>query len=126
MSWFRSNRRGVTWLALFALACQLVISFGHVHLGRAGGHPDVSTVAANAGDNSSSLTSPHPKNPASLAEDFCAICASISVANTLVVPTSPVAVPPVSFVKRLSWSLAAVEPVSFDHLLFNARAPPQA
>jgi hypothetical protein len=127
MSWLRSNRRGVTWLALFALACQLLISFGHVHLGKAGGHPDVSTVAANTGDNSASVppSLPH-KNPAGLADDFCAICASISLASTLVVPTSPAVVPPIPFVKDLSWSFAAAELPSFDHYFFNARAPPQA
>jgi hypothetical protein len=118
MSWFRSNRRGVTWLALFALACQLVISFGHVHLGKASGHPDVSIVAANAGDNSSSLTaSSRHKNPTGLAEDFCAICATINLASTLVMPASPAVVPPYPFAQDLSWSFAAVEPASLDHLL---------
>jgi hypothetical protein len=117
----------VTWLALFALACQLVISFGHVHLVRAGGYPDVSTVAVTTGDNSASVppSLPH-KNPAGLADDFCAICASISLASTLVVPTSPAVVPPIPFVKDLSWSFAVAEPASFDHLFFSARAPPQA
>jgi len=126
MSWFRSNRCGV-WLALFALACQLVLAFGHIHHGKAGGLPDAWAVAANASDNSASLTSPsHHKNPVGIADEFCAICASISLAGTLVVPTSPAVVPPIPSVKDLSWSFAAVEPVSFDHLLFNARAPPHA
>jgi hypothetical protein len=114
------------WLALFALACQLVLSFGHVHPGKSG-LPDAWAVAANAGDHSASLTAPlHHKNPAGLADDFCAICASINLASTLVVPASPAAVPPIAFVKDLSWSFAAVEPASIDRLLFNARAPPHA
>ena len=32
MGWFRSNRRGSGMLALFALAVQFVVAFGHVHL----------------------------------------------------------------------------------------------
>jgi hypothetical protein len=127
MSWFRSNRCGVTWLALFALTCQLVLSFGHVHPGKSGGFPDAWAVAANAGDNAASLTSFSPyKNPAGIGGDFCTICASIGLASTLVVPASPAVVPPIAFVKDLPWSFAAVEPASFDHLLFNARAPPHA
>ena len=127
MSWFRLNRCGVTWLALFALACQLVLAFGHVHPGKARGYPDAWTVAAIAGGNLASFTAPsHRGNPAGLGDDFCAICANISLASTLVVPTSPVVVPPNPFVQDLSWSFAAVEPTSFDHLLFNARAPPHA
>jgi hypothetical protein len=127
MSWFRPNRCGVTLLALFALACQLVLAFGHVHPGKTGGYPNAWAVAANAGDNSASLTAPsHHKNPAGLADDFCAICASINLASTLVIPASPAVVPPNPFVQDLSWSFAAVEPASLDHLLFNARAPPHA
>ena len=32
MHWVRSNRRFGSWAALFALAIQLVLSFGHIHL----------------------------------------------------------------------------------------------
>jgi hypothetical protein len=117
----------VTWLAFFALACQLVLAFGHIHLGKAGGYAEAWAVAANAGDHSASLTSPsHHTNPAGLVDDFCAICASISLASTLVIPAPPAVAPPNPFVLDLSWSFAAVEPASFDHLLFNARAPPHA
>jgi hypothetical protein len=123
MSWFRSNRCGVTWLAFFALACQLVLAFGHVHGGK--NYPLVWTVAADSGSASLTVPSSH-KHPTGLADDFCAICASISLASTLVIPTSPAVVPPNSFVQDLSWSFAAVELASIDHLLFNARAPPHA
>jgi hypothetical protein len=34
MVWLRSNRYGGAWVALFALACQLLLSFGHVHIGK--------------------------------------------------------------------------------------------
>ena len=32
MYWVRSNRRFGSWAALFALAIQLVLSFGHIHI----------------------------------------------------------------------------------------------
>ena len=41
-------------------------------------------------------------------------------------PGDPTVVPPISFVQDLPWSLAAIEPASFDHFLFNARGPPHA
>jgi hypothetical protein len=127
MGWFRSNRCRVAWLAIFALACQFVLAFGHVHLGKVGGGSDAWAVAAAAGNGSADVpSSPPHKNPAGLVDDFCAICASISLASTLVIPPSPTVVPPISFVQDLPWSLAAIEPASFDHLLFNARGPPHA
>ena len=127
MTWFRSNRCGVVWLALFALACQLVLSFGHVHLGRIGGAPNAWAVEIGAGDHSASITSSsHSNNPSGLADDFCAICASISLASTLVIPVAPAFVPPIPSLKALSWSFAAVEIASIDHLLFEARGPPHA
>ena len=33
MVWVRGNRRVGAWLGLLALALQLVLSFGHIHLG---------------------------------------------------------------------------------------------
>ena len=38
MRWFRSHRLKVASLALFALVCQFVLSFGHVHLDRFAGN----------------------------------------------------------------------------------------
>jgi hypothetical protein len=115
----------VAWLAFFALACQLVLAFGHVHGGKTGSYPLAWTVAADTSSASLTLPSPH-QHPTGLADDFCAICASISLASTLVIPTSPAVAPPNSFTQDLSWSFAAVELASLDHLLFNARAPPHA
>jgi len=126
MSWLRSNRGRVTWLAFFALACQLVLSFGHVHLGKIGGG-SASWAVADGGGISSVLPPSSPqKSPVTTPDDFCAICANIGVAGTLVVPDSPTIIAPSSFTQVLPWSSAANEPASFDHLLFNARGPPRA
>src|ERR1700730_17792975 len=121
MHWFRSKRIGGTWVALFALAGHCAPSFGAFGLRVVG-------LALSSGAGKSAATvfrSPPEKSPSDGVSDFCAICASISLARTLLVPTSPALVPPNPFLNKLRWSLAAVEPASFDHLFFNARAPPQ-
>ena len=126
MGWFRANRGMVTWLAFFALACQLLLSFGHVHLGKFSGG-SAAWAVADTGDASADVPPSSPqKNPTGLAGDFCAICANISLAGTLVVPILAIILAPDSFAEVLRWSLAASEPASFDHLPFNARGPPQA
>jgi hypothetical protein len=129
--WFRSNRGKVTWLALFALTCQLVLAFGHVHLGRISIAPIASAVTAaaavNTGDDSAALPrAPPQKNPSRFGDDFCALCASINLANSLVVPTAPTVVPPISSRRAITWSHAGFDPAAFDHLFFDARGPPQA
>jgi hypothetical protein len=135
MRWFRSHRLKLAPLALFALACQFILSFGHVHLDR---FPCTSNwaVAALAGKAVAAPagkvtiadlpTSPRQKDPSGLGDDFCAICASISLAGALVVPTAPTLLPEVSFFKELQWSFAATQARSIGHIHFNARGPPTA
>src|ERR1700693_4846082 len=49
MRWVRTNRRWSTWLALAAMALQLVLSCGHIHLEQlASGAFTASMAAANA------------------------------------------------------------------------------
>jgi hypothetical protein len=135
MRWFRSHRLEVASLALFALACQFVLSFGHVHLNRfAGSSINWATAAAGkavAGTPGKVTladlpTSPRQKNPDRLADDFCAICANINLASALVPPNEPVLVFGISFYKKLHWSLVATQAQSIDRIHFNARGPPVA
>jgi hypothetical protein len=124
MGWFRSNRSLVTWLAFFALACQLLLSFRHVHVGKFGGAAE---WAAQTGDASTSVSPLLPqKNPTGLGGDFCAICANINLVGTLVLPILAIILIPSLFIEILHGSLSASEPTSFDHLPFNARGPPHA
>jgi hypothetical protein len=131
MGWFRSKREAVAWLAFFALACQLVLTFGHVHtfghihLGKISSGAAAAVAADGGGIFDPSPSSPQ-KSPTGLPDDFCAICANIGLANALVVPHSPIIIVPVSFVYVLPRSLAAAAPASFDHLPFSARGPPLA
>jgi hypothetical protein len=134
MRWFRSHRLKVASLALFALTCQFVLSFGHVHLDRFGGGSISWAVAAAAGKAVAAApekvtlaelpTSPRQKNPSGLGDDFCAICASINLAGALA--ATPILLLGISFFKELHWSFAATEARSIDHFHFNARGPPTA
>ena len=115
----------VAQLALFALACQFVLAFGHVHPERLAGHSSHwagAAVAATAADPSL----PHQNNPSGLGEDFCAICANISLAAALVVPNAPTLQAGISVFEELHWSFAAARARSTDHFHFNARGPPTA
>jgi hypothetical protein len=130
MGWFRTKQVAIAWVALFALACQLVLSYGHVHSGTfSSGKFSAGLVtlalAAEGAQSSADPLVPPQKSPTGF-PDFCAICASIGLAGTLLVPESPVIAAPTPSIQILPWSLAAVEPASFDHLLFNARGPPKA
>ena len=124
MRWFRSNGGGVAWLAIFALACQFVLTFGHVH--RVSVVSAALAISADRADGSARPASPAQQIPTGLAQDFCAVCNHISLANALVLPVSPTAIPPISFTRELHWSLVAIAFASRDHFYFNARAPPRA
>jgi hypothetical protein len=124
MRWFRSNRGVVAWLAFFALACQLVLSFGHVHVSKFSGGSLASAAVETGYAAADGPPSSPQKNPTGLAGDFCAICASINLAGALTLPILAIILTPRLFTQILPWSLAASEPASFDHRPFSARGPP--
>jgi hypothetical protein len=126
MRWFRSNRGGVAWLAFFALACQLVLSFGHVHVGKFSGG-SAAWAAADTGNASADVPLSSPgKNPNGLAGDFCAVCANIGLVGALILPVLAIILAPRLFAEILPWSLTVSQPASPDHLPFGARGPPHA
>jgi hypothetical protein len=124
MRWFRSNRGGVAWVAVFALACQFLLSFGHVHLGKYSGGP-VTWMAADSAAPIALPSSPQD-TPTALPDDFCAICANLGLASALLVPDSPIVVIPGSFAQVLPWFPATIVRAPFDHLPLGARGPPQS
>ena len=126
MDWFRSRARSGACLALFALAVQLAVSFGHVHLDGAafGRSPALERGEATA----VATTAPDPGSseiPA-LADDCCVVCALIHLVGTLVTAAAPPLPLPVH-----SGRLRLAAPAAFDLTgaplaLFQARAPPIA
>jgi hypothetical protein len=127
MRWFRSHRLKVAPLALFALACQFVLAFGHDHPGRLAGNSGHWAIAAAAATVATAdlPSSPRPNNPSGPGEDFCAICASIGVAGALVIPPTPTVLSGISFFSELHWPLAAAAVASMGHFRFSARGPPR-
>jgi hypothetical protein len=135
MRWFRSHRFGLTSLALFALACQFVVSFGHVHLDRTAGFSTGRSIAAALESAIAAPASkvaladlpapPHEKSPDSLGDDFCTICANVSLA-AVVLPIAVLFLLGTSSSERLIWSFAATRAASTIHVHFDARGPPAA
>src|ERR1700730_7441931 len=81
---FRRHLR-LAWLALFALTAQLVRSFGHGH--------DALTRRHEAERGSLGLcpsTALEPCSPSNQSDhdDFCAVCWTLGIAGSLILPTS--------------------------------------
>ncbi len=83
MKWLRSNARRLSLLALFALALQFGLSFGHFHADRLAGAAAIS--------NHASASTPDSGHDQDNPDDFCAICATIAMADTLVDAVPPLA-----------------------------------
>jgi hypothetical protein len=118
MTWVRSNIRRVSHVALFALAIQLAVSFGHVHAVAA--QPSPAQVAR-------SLTTPQPASDQAPGEhpgDICAICVVMAMANAALSATPPVIPPPQAV--DFSYRTAAAEFVRIASIRagFQPRAPP--
>jgi len=127
MRWFRSRSRLGAYLALFALAFQLAVSFGHVHFERIAS-PSAS-ASALAGAQPSADDPNAPSNPAGRghpADEHCPICTLIHLAGALV-PAEARSLPPPTVFGRLRLELAAEFDLTASHAaLFRARAPPIA
>jgi hypothetical protein len=114
----RAHQTSGAWLALLALLVQIAVSFGHVH------GDDLAPVLAERGPGASPLTSaPHPGSPPT-DHDFCAICACIALAGSLVLPKPPAIVVAIAL-RRLVLAERVLLLVSTgQHRHFQARAPP--
>jgi hypothetical protein len=126
MGWVHSHRRHGAVFALLALALQIAVSFGHVHLDgvvRAAPH------AALTGPHKIALAQASPQAPAQNPgddDDYCAICASIFLVSTSFVSEPPKLPVPGGF-ERITHSISIargiIEPRRFA---FQSRAPPAA
>lgn len=125
MIWFRSRIRSGARLALFALAFQMGVAFGHLHRDDLGLPP----LPASAADHAHSAAAAPPANgnhqPAS-DDDYCPICASMALIATAMPALPPVLIVPTPL--RHAWQgETPVRAVSTPLALsFRARAPPLA
>lgn len=123
MRWVRARLLGAaSRLALFALALQIVLSFGHVHPG------DFRHVGGGlaAGGISSAPSAPSQQQPVRDADDYCAICATIHLAATSLLPQAPLL--PVQFAARAVEHVNCTAAAFFSsrRAPFQSRAPPLA
>ncbi|MGA7490567.1 MAG: DUF2946 family protein [Xanthobacteraceae bacterium] len=129
MGWFRSRSTWGSYLALFALAFQLVLSFGHVHLD--GDHVPGLERSALLGVHASTVATaaadPAGKESPALPDDCCPICTLIHLAGTLVAAEPP------SLPRLAAFGRAPLEAAihfelagSRHHSPLGARAPPLA
>ena len=121
MTWFRSNIKGGSRLALFALALQLVLAFGHFH--------GVAAAAAPA-IQSGSAQSAQQQQPASNHDsdqqpnEACAICAVVSLANTVLFATPPLLLLPQAIEFLYLTTDAEFVHLNSARIAFQPRAPP--
>jgi hypothetical protein len=145
MKWFRSNVRHGSRLALFALAIQVLLSFGHFHGGSAqaapasmdanqpGLHDTVACGArhldASAGPSHEDAfgaiglkTSHHESDGRPI--DDCAICAVMALANALVVATPSYLPGPQPASSLYLMTDAEFIALNSARVVFQSRAPP--
>jgi|HubBroStandDraft_6_1064221.scaffolds.fasta_scaffold533301_1 hypothetical protein len=123
MRWFRANAKFSGGLALFALALQFVLAFGHIHSEDIYGPARVAAVAAPGTDGGQPPPTGHP---AKHGDDYCAICATVSLLGSSLVAAAPLLPTP-----SVSHAVAQVDRVATLVLAprrtpFQSRAPPEA
>jgi hypothetical protein len=127
MKWFRSNIKDGARLALFALAVQFTLSFGHFHLLPATqAAPAVQSTLMHtaAGEQAVQQQSPANRDPDQQPADHCAICAVVAMASTVLFAT-----PPLLLLPQAVEFLHLTTDAEFVHLksagtAFQPRAPP--
>jgi hypothetical protein len=84
MHWFRTRLRLGSYIALLALAFQLVISFGHVHLHGIGAQASTATEATDG-----TTPAPADHDGSDGADHYCAICALIHLVGAVALAETP-------------------------------------
>jgi len=130
MKWLRSNIKHGSRLALFALAIQFALSFGHFHGGVAQAAPAVQSGSANGLSLPDTVREDAQQQPAPNHDsdqqqgDVCAICAVLALANAMLF-----AAPPLLLLPQAVEILYLATDAEFIHLnsarvAFQPRAPP--
>src|SRR5271165_6288892 len=144
MGWVRFHRRYGAWPGLAALALQIALSFGHIHIGNmhVGGAAQALGIAAvkslygspgqSAGgvlvqvsQKSPAQKSPvqNPGNNSGEDDDYCAICASIFLASTAFAAQPPQLPVPPDFARRAPIVAAERGVTASRPAYFQSRAP---
>jgi hypothetical protein len=123
VGWVRRHRRNGAVLALIALALQIAVAFGHVHLPALAQNPyATSAQRAALADTKSHAPAQIPADH----DDYCAICASIFLTSSAFAPAPPQLLVPANF-QRVEHSLKSARSLADSlRLAFRSRAPPVA
>jgi hypothetical protein len=128
MRWFRTNGRFGSGLALFALALQFFLAFGHIHpddIYGSVGRPlsSAAEIALAAAGSPQSLTAGHAVGD----DGFCAICETMVMLGTSATPEAPQVPAPALIIRPAQhFSRAAALFVAPRRAPFQSRAPPTA
>jgi hypothetical protein len=124
MRWFRANRTFCNRLALFALAMQFVLAFGHIHRDDIYGPArPAAAIAAAVPDGSQPLPANHPSKHG---DDYCAICAAVSLlGNSFAAAAPSLPLPSASYAIERFDRVAAIF-IAPRRAAFQSRAPPAA
>lgn len=119
MKYLRSQAKKLSLLALFALALQLGLSFGHFH-------HDAAVAAISGPASASQASSPDTDHDQDAHRDLCAICATVAMANTLVAATAPTL--PLPLLVATLRTASHFETIAPDPRrgAFRSRAPPRS
>jgi hypothetical protein len=121
MAWWRSRRRGGAGLALLALAVQIVLSFGHLHLQDLQPGLAAATAYAEPFDRAPA----HRQGPG-VPDNGCPICIAMHLTASGVVSVPPAVVVPSEY-NRIAHQTSAMRRFSpARYVLFRTRAPPAA
>jgi hypothetical protein len=134
MKWFRSNIKRGSRLALFALAIQFVLSFGHFHAVAAQAiQPDTAPfelsyasglTAPSAVSESAQRRSPSTPDSDQQQSDPCAICAVMALANAVLFATPPILLLPQAIEFLYLTTDAEFVHLNSARVAFQPRAPP--
>jgi hypothetical protein len=120
MRWFRDNVRHGSWLALVAIAINLALSFGHVHI--AGQASEGGLIAAMFGASDHGKAPGHTDGP--LGDDLCPICIASSAIATAIA-SAPPAIPLQLNATVVDRPVALVRlAVALPRAPFQSRGPP--
>jgi hypothetical protein len=123
IGWVWLHRRHGALLALIALALQIVITFGHVHLHGFAQSPHATSAQRGVLANTKSHA---PVQIPADNDDYCAICASIFLASSASAPAPPQLLVPTNFQRVEHCFNAACSLAESLRLAFRSRAPPVA
>jgi len=132
MTWFRKNIKTGSRLALFALAIQFALSFGHFHAVAAQApaiqaglsQADPAHIGTAAAPEAAQTQVPSNPDTDQQSADCCAICAVLALAGNVLFATPPVLPLPQAAEFLYLATDAGFVNLASGHPAFQSRAPP--